>query len=78
MSSLYQKTVDIVHTIFDVDEPDFVNAEVILSKENLIGAVYCSLACFCTVHWSKRKSNFPHIQYKEIQNGAVACKVIYD
>jgi hypothetical protein len=43
------KNVDI-RKIFDVDEPEYLNAEIILSKENLIGAVYCSLACFCTVH----------------------------
>jgi hypothetical protein len=55
-----------------------LNAVVKLSKENLIDAVYCSLACFCTVHLSKRKSNFPHIQYKEIQNEAVAKSYMTD
>jgi hypothetical protein len=54
------------------------NAVVKLSKENLIDAVYCSLACFSTVYWSKRKSNFPHIQYREIQNGAVAKSYMTD
>ncbi len=34
--------------------------------------VFCCGPCITIIHWWKRKENFPHIQYKEIQSGAIA------
>jgi hypothetical protein len=34
--------------------------------------VFCCGPCITIIHWWKRTENFPYIQYKEIQSGAIA------